>query len=80
MTLISFLLVSSVSAQQPVRLEIIREKKISTEAQIKDLLDPVKLSGLDKASTRRTSSERRRIGTQKAHGSGYYTFRRQGGN
>src|SRR3569832_1024316 len=30
-------------------LEIIREKKILTEAQIKDLLDPVKLSGLDKS-------------------------------
>lgn len=29
-------------------LEIIREKKILTEAQIKDLLDPVKLSNLDK--------------------------------
>lgn len=28
-------------------LEIIREKKILTEAQIKDLLDPVKLTGLD---------------------------------
>jgi len=28
-------------------LEIIREKKILTEAQIKDLLDPVKLSNLD---------------------------------
>ena len=30
-------------------LEIIREKKILTEAQIKELLDPVKLSGLDKS-------------------------------
>jgi aspartate ammonia-lyase len=30
-------------------LEIIREKHILTEAQIKDLLDPVKLSGLDKS-------------------------------
>src|SRR4051812_36266227 len=29
-------------------LEIIREKKILTEAQIKELLDPVKLTGLDK--------------------------------
>jgi aspartate ammonia-lyase len=28
-------------------LEIIREKKILTEAQIKDLLDPVKLTNLD---------------------------------
>ena len=30
-------------------LEIIREKKILTEEQIKELLDPVKLSGLDKS-------------------------------
>src|ERR1044071_8119248 len=30
-------------------LEIIRENKLLTEAQIKDLLDPVKLSGLDKS-------------------------------
>ncbi|HZM16879.1 MAG TPA: aspartate ammonia-lyase [Candidatus Krumholzibacteria bacterium] len=30
-------------------LEIIREKKILTEQQIKELLDPVKLSGLDKS-------------------------------
>ena len=29
-------------------LEIIREKKILTEAQIADLLDPVKLSNLDR--------------------------------
>jgi aspartate ammonia-lyase len=29
-------------------LEIIREKKILTEAQIKDLLDPIKLTNLDK--------------------------------
>jgi aspartate ammonia-lyase len=29
-------------------LEIIREKKVLSEAQIKDLLDPVKLTGLDK--------------------------------
>ena len=28
-------------------LEVIREKKVLTEAQIKDLLDPVKLSNLD---------------------------------
>jgi aspartate ammonia-lyase len=28
-------------------LEIIREKKILTEAQIKELLDPAKLTGLD---------------------------------
>ncbi len=30
-------------------LEIIREKKILTEEQIKDLLDPVKLANLDKS-------------------------------
>jgi aspartate ammonia-lyase len=30
-------------------LEVIREKKLLTEAQIKDLLDPVKLTGLDKS-------------------------------
>ena len=30
-------------------LEVIREKKVLTEAQIKDLLDPVKLTGLDKS-------------------------------
>ncbi len=30
-------------------LEIIREKKVLTDAQIKDLLDPVKLSGLDRS-------------------------------
>jgi len=30
-------------------LEIIRERKLLTEEQIKDLLDPVKLSGLDKS-------------------------------
>ncbi len=28
-------------------LEILREKKILTEEQIKELLDPVKLTGLD---------------------------------
>ncbi len=30
-------------------LEIVREKKILTEAQIKELLDPVKLTGLDRS-------------------------------
>lgn len=34
-------------------LEIIREKQILTEAQIKELLDPVKLSGLDKSKYKR---------------------------
>lgn len=35
-------------------LEIIREKKILSEAQIKDLLDPVKLSNLDKSQYKET--------------------------
>jgi len=30
-------------------LQVIREKKVLTEAQIKELLDPVKLTGLDKS-------------------------------
>ena len=30
-------------------LEVIREKKVLTEDQIKDLLDPVKLANLDKS-------------------------------
>jgi aspartate ammonia-lyase len=30
-------------------LEVIREKKVLTEAQIKDLLDPIKLTNLDPA-------------------------------
>jgi aspartate ammonia-lyase len=30
-------------------LEIIREEKVLTEAQIKDLLDPVKLTNLDRS-------------------------------
>ncbi len=34
-------------------LEIIREKKLLTEEQIKELLDPVKLSGLDKSKYKR---------------------------
>ena len=34
-------------------LEIIREKKILTEEQIKELLDPVKLSGLDRSKYKR---------------------------
>jgi aspartate ammonia-lyase len=29
-------------------LELVREKKLLTEQQIRDLLDPVKLTGLDK--------------------------------
>ena len=30
-------------------MEIIREKHVLTEQQIKELLDPVKLTGLDKS-------------------------------
>ena len=30
-------------------LEVIREKKVLTEAQIKDLLDPAKLTNLDRS-------------------------------
>ena len=36
------------SCQRPA-VHFRREKKILSEAQIKDLLDPVKLSGLDKS-------------------------------
>ena len=36
-------------------LEVIREKKVLTEAQIKDLLDPVKLTNLDKSKYQTTS-------------------------
>jgi len=36
-------------------LEIIREKKVLTEQQIADLLDPVKLTNLDPQSTRRSN-------------------------
>jgi aspartate ammonia-lyase len=35
-------------------LEVIREKKVLTEAQIKDLLDPVKLTNLDKSKYQTT--------------------------
>ena len=34
-------------------LEIIREKKILTEDQIKDVLDPVKLTNLDRSNYQR---------------------------
>jgi aspartate ammonia-lyase len=34
-------------------LEIIREKKVLTEEQIKDLLDPIKLTNLDKSKYKR---------------------------
>ena len=35
-------------------LEVIRDKKVLTEAQIKDLLDPVKLTNLDKRKYQQT--------------------------
>ena len=34
-------------------LEIIREKKVLTEPQIKELLDPIKLTNLDPAQYRK---------------------------
>jgi aspartate ammonia-lyase len=34
-------------------LEVIREKKVLTEEQIKDLLDPIKLTNLDKSKYQR---------------------------
>jgi aspartate ammonia-lyase len=36
-------------------LEVIREKRVLTEAQIKDLLDPVKLTNLDKSKYQKTN-------------------------
>jgi aspartate ammonia-lyase len=38
-------------------LEIVRERKLLTEQQIADLLDPVKLTNLDKSQYRRTPSQ-----------------------
>jgi aspartate ammonia-lyase len=38
-------------------LEIVREKKLLTEQQIADLLDPAKLTNLDKNQYRRTPSQ-----------------------
>ena len=40
-------------------MEIIREKKVLTEAQIKDLLDPVKLTNLDKSKYLNPKSSKR---------------------
>jgi hypothetical protein len=37
-------------------LEVIREKNILTEAQIQQLLDPVKLTGLDKSKYQQNNS------------------------
>jgi len=34
-------------------LQLVREKKLLTEAQIKDLLDPVKLANLDRRKYRK---------------------------
>jgi aspartate ammonia-lyase len=34
-------------------LQVIREKKVLTEAQVKDLLDPVKLTNLDRSKYKR---------------------------
>jgi aspartate ammonia-lyase len=41
-------------------LELIREKKVLTEAQIKDLLDPAKLTNLDRSKYKRTERAARR--------------------
>jgi aspartate ammonia-lyase len=41
-------------------LEIVREKKILTEAQIQDLLDPVKLTGLDPSMYKGKASAKKR--------------------
>jgi aspartate ammonia-lyase len=38
-------------------LEIVRERKILTEAQIADLLDPVKLTNLDKTAHRKKKNK-----------------------
>jgi aspartate ammonia-lyase len=38
-------------------LEIVREKKLLTEQQIAELLDPAKLTNLDKNQYRRTPSQ-----------------------
>jgi len=40
-------------------IEIIRERKLLTEAQIADLLDPVKLTNLDKSAYKKAERERR---------------------
>ena len=39
-------------------LEIVREKKILTDAQIHDLLGPAKLTGLDPAAYPKTKTQR----------------------
>jgi aspartate ammonia-lyase len=39
-------------------LEVIREEKVLTEEQIKDLLDPVKLTNLDKSKYKVTQNNK----------------------
>jgi aspartate ammonia-lyase len=39
-------------------IEVIREEKALTEAQIKDLLDPVKLTNLDKSLYKDTADKK----------------------
>jgi aspartate ammonia-lyase len=43
-------------------LELVREKKILTEAQIKDLLDPAKLTNLDKSKYKTPEQSAKRGG------------------
>jgi aspartate ammonia-lyase len=45
-------------------LQLIREKKVLTEAQIKDLLDPAKLTNLDKSKYKTPERAARRGGTR----------------
>ena len=46
-------------------LQLVREKKLLTEAQIKDLLDPVKLANLDKRKYRGKSAGRNNNGNKR---------------
>jgi aspartate ammonia-lyase len=45
-------------------LEIIRERKLLTEAQIADLLNPAKLTNLDKSVYRRAAGEQAPAGSR----------------
>jgi aspartate ammonia-lyase len=45
-------------------LQLVREKKILTDAQIKDLLDPAKLTNLDKSQYPKSSRSARRGGAR----------------
>ncbi len=47
-------------------LQIIREKHVLTEAQIKELLDPVKLANLDKSKYPNTAAARRSPAPQRS--------------